>query len=149
MARGKRWTKEEDKLLEDMVKQGLSVEEIVESGKFPDRTYEAIRMQIGRLPFVRQRQKIIVEQIAPVDVFSLEEVLRRFSSAFQKICDADEVSKLELERYRIVFSAARDYGPILASFERLKNVEEEITNLRKMVEEVKAQVSARNPDAQT
>jgi len=147
MARGKRWSQEEDKLLENMVKQGLSVEEIVKSGKFPNRTARAIDTEIKRLPIVSQKKKIIVTQITPVDVLSLEEVLRRFSCAFQKICDADEVSKLELERYRIVFSAARDYGPILASFERLKQVDEEIKNLRKMVEEVKAQVSARNPEA--
>ncbi len=147
MARGRRWTREEDRLLEDMVKRGLSVEEIVRSGRFPDRTFEAIRMQVGRLSFVRRRQKIFVEQIAPVDVLSLEDVLRRFSCAFRRICDADEVSKLELERFRIVFSAAKDYGPILAGFERLKQVDEEIKNLRKMVEEVKAQVSARNPEA--
>jgi len=147
MARGKRWSQEEDKLLEDMVKQGLSVEEIVKGGKFLGRTHAAIAKQIERLYIVRRKGKIIVRQISPVDVLSLEEVLRRFSSAFQKICDVDEVSKLELERFRIVFSAARDYGPILAGFERLRNVEEEIADLRKMVEEVKAQVSARNPEA--
>lgn len=146
MARGKRWTQEENKLLAEMVGQNMTIEDIFESGKFPGRTHDAIRMQIERLSFVQQKKKSIVEQISLSEgIISLEEVLKCFSTAFKQICETQELDRLQLERYKIVFGAAKDYGPLLAHYERMSIVEREIENLKKMVEEIRSQVSARNP----
>jgi hypothetical protein len=139
--RGPRWTRQENKQLRELAEKNITAEAIFQSGKFPSRTLNAIRMQIKRLAIVQQKKKTIVEQIRPVDILTLEEVLKRFSNAFQQICKSQEPSKLELERYRIIFAAAKNYGPLLANYERLSEVEEEIAELRKMVEEIKAQLT--------
>lgn len=145
MAKGKRWTQQENKLLMQLVERGTSIEDIFKSGKFPNRTHRANIKQIERLKcdsIVRQKKKTIVRQIRPIDVLTLEEVLKRFSDAFQQICKAQELSKLDLERYRIIFAAAKNYGPLLTHYERLSEIEEEMAELRKMVEEIKAQLTA-------
>lgn len=147
MAKGKRWSQQEIKLLREMLEKGMSLDEIVKSGEFPDRTAIALQTQIFRLGSIAsQSKKFVASQITPGEgVISIEEVLKRFSTAFKQICELTEVDKWELKRFRIIFSAAKDYGPLLAHYERMKQVEGEIADLRKMVEEVKAQVSARNP----
>lgn len=144
MARGKRWTQEENKTLHNMVKRGLSIQEIAESGKFPGRTRDAIRMQIKRLSIVQQKRKIIVQQIRPVDILTLEEVLKRFSDAYQQICDREKFEKLHLERFRIIFLAAKTYGPLLAEYERWSEVETRLARLEKMVEEIQAHRPGKN-----
>jgi hypothetical protein len=65
MARGKPWTEEEIKVLREMAEQRLSAQEIYESGKLPNRTYEAIRKQLERRRLVVSRQKTFVETIEP------------------------------------------------------------------------------------
>ena len=141
MGRGKRWTQQENDLLMKLVKKGLTAEQIFQSGKFEGRTVRAIAKQIERLSIVRQRKKVIVRQIRPVDILTLEEVLKRFSDAYQQICEPKEFNKLELERFRIIFTAAKAYGPLLAEYERWVEVETRLARLEKMVEEI----SARQP----
>jgi len=145
MARGKRWSQQEIQLLREMLREGMNLDEIVKSGKLPDRTATALQIQISRLGSIdNQSKKFIVNQISLAeDILSLEEVLKRFSTAFEQICEGQELDKLALERYKIVFGAAKDYGPLLAHFERMSVVEREIENLKKMVEGLRAQVSAR------
>ena len=46
------------------------------------------------------------------------EVVRLFSGAFEQVCALKEVDKLVLERFRIIFQAAKDYGPLLAHYEK-------------------------------
>ena len=48
------------------------------------------------------------------DALSMEEVVKLFSTAFEQICGLREVDKLVLERFRIIFQAAKDYGSLLA-----------------------------------
>ena len=147
MGGGRRWTREEIALLKEMIEKGMNADDIVKSGKLPGRAYEAIKIQIRRHGFVTQNGKTDVTQIRPVDVIGLEEVLKRFTDAFRNICDVKELSKLELDRFRIIFSAAKDYAPLLTQYERLKTVEEEIADLKRIVEEVKTQVTgAADPD---
>ena len=65
MARGKPWTEEEIKVLREMAEQGLSAQEIYESGKLPNRTYEAIRKQLNLDFSVATNRTAIVETIEP------------------------------------------------------------------------------------
>jgi hypothetical protein len=139
MARGKPWTDEEIKVLRELVEQGLSAQEIYESGKLPDRTYEAIRKQLNLGSIVATKQTAIVETIEPApDALSMEEVVKLFSTAFKQICDLQQVDKLTLERFRIIFQAAKDYGPLLSSFQRWEKIEKQIEELAAAVAELQA-----------
>jgi len=142
MARGKRWTQEENELLLEMVEKGMTLDNIIKSGKFPDRTPKALGKQIERLgSFVGQKKKSIVEQIREAEIVGLEKIVKRYVDAFNKICDITEYNKTDLERFRIIFTAAWKYRDLFAEYERLKQVEEEISELRKAMEEIKAQLT--------
>jgi hypothetical protein len=139
MARGKPWTDTELKLLADMAAQGFNPQQISDSGKFPERTYNAIKKQMLVFGLVATRQKSIVATIQPApDVLNMEEVVRLFSTAFNQICTLQEVDKLVLERFRIIFHAARDYGPLLAGYERWEKIEAQIEKLAAAVAELQA-----------
>jgi hypothetical protein len=68
----------------------------------------------------------------------MEEVVRLFSRAFEQICALKEVDKLVLERFRIIFQAARDYGPLLAHYEKWEKIEKKIEELSAAVAELQA-----------
>ncbi|MCL6579826.1 MAG: hypothetical protein K6T73_10710 [Candidatus Bathyarchaeota archaeon] len=144
MARGKPWTDEEIKVLRELAEQGLSAQEIYESGKLPDRTYEAIRKQLNLGSIVATKQTAIVETIEPAkDALSMEQVVKLFSTAFKQICELQQVDKLTLERFRIIFQAAKDYGPLLSSFQRWEKIEKQIEELAAAVEELQAAKGAK------
>lgn len=139
MARGKPWTDEEIKVLRELAERGLSAQEIYDSGRLPDRTYEAIRKQLNLGSIVATKQKAIVETIEPAkDALSMEEVVKLFSTAFKQICELQQVDKLTLERFRIIFQAAKDYGPLLSSFQRWEKIEKQIEELAAAVAELQA-----------
>jgi len=141
MARGKRWTREENELLMRLVEKGMSAQEIFQSGKFSNRTVRAIDAQIKRLSIVSQKKKPIVPQIREAEIVGLDEIVKRYVDAFNQICREAEFTKEELERFRIIFMAAWRYRALFADYERLKQVEEEISELRKALEEIKAQLT--------
>jgi hypothetical protein len=139
MARGKSWTDEEIKVLRELAEQGLSAQEIYDSGRLPDRTYEAIRKQLNLGSIVATKQTAIVETIEPAkDALSMEQVVKLFSTAFKQICELQQVDKLTLERFRIIFQAAKDYGPLLSSFQRWEKIEKQIEELAAAVAELQA-----------
>jgi hypothetical protein len=147
MGRGKFWTEEENKLLLKMFEEGKSLEEIYDSGSFPERTVDAIRMQIQRLglnSFVQTIRGSFVQQIEPAkDAMCMEEVVKLFSTAFKHICTLQEVDKFVLERYRIIFQAAKDYGPLLAGYEKWEKIEGQIEELAAAVAELQAAKGAK------
>jgi hypothetical protein len=65
MGRGKPWTDAENRLLSEMAEGGLNPQQIYDSGKFPNRTVEAINKQLERCKFAVARQKAFVETIQP------------------------------------------------------------------------------------
>jgi hypothetical protein len=70
---------------------------------------------LGGNSFVQTIRGSFVQQIEPSpDALSMEEVVELFSAAFEQICGLREVDKLVLERFRIIFQAAKDYGSLLA-----------------------------------
>jgi hypothetical protein len=139
MAGGKLWTNEENKILTDMIAEGFLFEEILKSEKFPDRTADAIRVQIQRLVSAS-----MVEKIEPAkDPLTLEKVIKLFSMAFGQLCASRSVDKTTLERFRIIFRAAKDYGPLLAHFEKWEKVEKRIEELAAAVAELQAAKGAK------
>jgi hypothetical protein len=139
MARRKPWTVEEIKVLREMDEHGLNAQEIYESGKLPDKTYEAIRKQLYGCTIVATNRTAIVETIEPAsDALSMEKVVKLFSTAFERICTLKEVDKLVLERFRLIFQAAKDYGPLLAGYEKWEKIERQIEELAAAVAELQA-----------
>jgi len=97
-AGGKPWTEAELKLLMDMAAQGFNPQQIYDSGRFPERTVEAINKQLERCRFVATRQKTFVETMLcgctivitkpGAKVITIEPVLRAFTKQYQLTSDA-------------------------------------------------------------
>jgi len=141
MAGGKRWTRDEIQLLREMIQKGTSAQEILESGRLPGRTYRSIDTEVKRLSFAPQ--KIFnAPQISEAEIVGLETIVKRYVDAFNKICDLTEYDKTDLERFRIIFMAAWKYRDLFAEYERLRQVEEKMEEIRKRLEVLEAQARA-------
>jgi len=142
MARGKRWSLPEVKMLQEMVEQGLSADQIFKSAKFPERTHDALRKQIERLAvsFVGQR-KSSGGQITEGPIVDLESFVKRYVDAFNKLCDLTDYDKADLERFRLIHTYARDYPALLAEHERLKQVEEAMVEINRRLEALETQAA--------
>ena len=117
---GNRWSKEEGKILCELIEQGLGAQQIYDSGKLPGRTYEAIRKQVNIEALAEARTTAQVEPIEPsTDALTLDKVVKLYSTAYDKICRTEKVGKIELERLKIIFQAAKDYAPLLAGYEKV------------------------------
>jgi len=140
MARGKPWTDEEINLLKALREQRLNAQQIFESGKLPNRSYEAIRKQLKNLrSIVETKRTAIVETILPAkDALSMDDVVKRFTTAFKQICELKEVDKLTLERFRIIFQAAKDYGPLLKFYENWEVMEQRVAKIEELLAELQA-----------
>lgn len=136
---GTRWTEEENKTLRALVEQGLGAQQIHETGKLPSRTYEAIRKQLNMEALAAAKGSITVETIEPApDALTLEKVVKLFTTTLDKICQTEKVDKLTLERYRIIFQAAKDYGPLLAGYEKWEKIEKQLDELTSAVAQLQA-----------
>jgi hypothetical protein len=139
MARGKPWTEKEIRVLGEMTGAGLSAQHIYDSGRLPGRTVQAIIKQLSGCSIVNTIPSALVNTIEPSEnVLSMEEVVKLFSTAFGQICAIQEVDKLALERFRIIFQAAKDYGPLLAGYEKWEKIEKQIEELAAAVAELQA-----------
>ncbi len=145
MVGGKLWTDEENKTLREMVDERFKLEDICKSGKFPDRSAEAIRVQIIRLGMsVEETNFSFVERIEPAtDALTIEKVVKLFSTAFERVCSMNGIDKLALERFRIIFQAAKDYAPLLAGYEKWDKIEKRIEELAAAVAELQAAKGAK------
>ena len=134
------WTNEENDLLLNMIAQDLSPQAIFDSGRFPNRTVDALRMQVLRLT---SNVKDIVHVVQPVksaeNALSIEEAIKRFSTAFKQLCELEEIDKFTLERFRLIFQSARDYAPLLAGYEKWDKIEKKIEELSAAVAEIQAE----------
>jgi hypothetical protein len=96
-------------------------------------------VQTTRKTFVQTIRNSFVQQIEPAkDAMRMEEVVKLFSATFAQVCALKEVDKLVLERFRIVFQAAKDYGPLLAHYEKWERIEGQIEELAAAVAELQA-----------
>jgi cell fate (sporulation/competence/biofilm development) regulator YmcA (YheA/YmcA/DUF963 family) len=141
MARGKPWTDNENSMLLEMANQGMSPQEIYDSGKLPGRTFQAIVKQLNTFSsLVKTNRTAIVKTIEPAaDALSMDEVVKLFSTAFKQICELEEVDKLTLERFRIIFQAAKDYAPLLSRYEEWEALKQRVEKIEKLLAEIKSQ----------
>jgi hypothetical protein len=90
------------------------------------------------------KSKTFVETIEPsAEALSIERIVKLLSTAFEQVCALNEVDKLVLERFRIIFQAAKDYGPMLAAYEKWDKVEKKIEELSAAVAELQAATGAK------
>ena len=140
MARGRAWTEREVNILLEMASKGMSPQEIYDSGKLPGRTFQAILKQLNTFDsIVKTKTTAIVKTILPAkDALSMDDVVKRFTSAFKQICELQEVDKLMLERFRIIFQAAKDYGPLLKFYENWEVMEQRVAKIEELLAELQA-----------
>jgi hypothetical protein len=138
MARGNLWTEQEISLLEEMVEKGMNPQQIYDSGKLSGRTFRSIVKQFyGSV--VPTKPSIEVVAIEPAqDALTMEKVVKLYTTAFEQISAMKQTDKLALERLRIVFQAAKDYGPLLAGYEKWDKIEKKIDELSAAVAELQA-----------
>jgi hypothetical protein len=140
---GTRWTEEENRILRESVEQGLDAQQIYASGKLAGRTYEAIRKQVNLETLASAKGGSPVDSIEPApDAMKMEKVVKLFSTAFDQICQTQTVDKLALERFRIIFQAAKDYGPLLAGYEKWDKIEKRLDELTTAVAQLQAAKNA-------
>lgn len=138
MPRGPRWSPSEIILLREMVEKGYTVTDIVKSGKFPGRTIRGIEKQIQRLSIVAQKN-FKVGQIREAEIVGIDTFIKHYVDAFKKICELTEYDKTDLERFRLIFMAAWKYPEVFAAYERVKQIEEGMEEIRKRLEVLEAQ----------
>jgi len=144
MARGKRWSLQEIKLLQEMVEQGMSADQIFKSGKFPERTHKAITHEVSRLGTIGSQKKSSGSQITEGQIVDIESFVKRYVDAFNKLCDLTEYDKTDLERFRLIHTYARDYPALLAEHERLKQVEEAMVKINRRLEALETQATSQS-----
>lgn len=136
---GKNWTEEENRIIREYIEQGLGAQQIYASGKLPGRTYEAIRKQVNLEALIAAKTAVKVEVIEPAaDVLTMEQVVKLYSTAYDQICRTEQVDKLALERLKIIFQAARDYAPLMAGYEKYKELEKRIDALTAQMAQLQA-----------
>ena len=111
--------------------------------KLSGRTYEAIRKQLRVESLAAAKVSSPVEPVEPAaDVLKIEQVVKLYSTAYNQICQAQNVDKLTLERFRLIFQAAKDYAPLLAGYEKWGKIEKRLDELSASVAQLQA---AKNP----
>jgi hypothetical protein len=144
MARGAPWTEKEIQVLTGMVVEGLNAKQIYDSKRLPGRSFVAIKHRLIAASGPLRKVGILAPAILPAKgALSVESVVKYFSNAFEQICRLRSVDKLTLERFRIVFQAAKDYGPLLAGYEKWEEIEGQIAELRAAVAELQAAKKAK------
>jgi len=140
MARGRRWTDEENQLIGQLYGEGASVEEI--AGKLPPgRTVSAVSMQVKRLglergSIVSTMKKSIVGTIEGVEVMSREEALKVLAAVIKRLQEGGEIDEVELGRLRTIVSAIGRYFVVFDSYEKYAELEARMKRLETSVEQV-------------
>ena len=142
MARGRRWTDEENQLIGQLYAGGASVEEI--AGKLPqDRTFNATERQIDRLGLRRggrlseQSKKSNVPTIEGAEVMSREEALKVLAAVIKKLQSGGEMNEIDLGCFRTIVSAVGRYFTVFDSYEKYAELEERMKRMEAIVEQIR------------
>ena len=141
MARGRRWTDEENQLIAQLYAAGTSVEEIAK--KLPqDRTFNAVERQIDRLGLKRggllseQSRKSNVPTIEGSEIMSREEALKALAATIKRLLEGGETDEVELARLRTIISAIGRYFVVFDSYEKYAELEERMKRMEMIVEQI-------------
>jgi hypothetical protein len=143
MARGKPWTEEEIGLLIEMAGSGMGPQQIYDSGRLPGRTFRSIVKQLYGVAGGSGPSVEVVAIEPALEALSMDKMVKLYTTAFEHISAMKEADRLSLERLRIIFQAAKDYGPLLAGYEKWDKIEKKINELSAAVAELQAAKSAK------
>ena len=132
---GRKWAQNEINQLRELAEQGLTAQQIFESGKFPRRSYRSIEHQLKRLAYGTHK-KFRGTHVKAVEVAELEEIVKRYVDAFRQICEEREFTRDEIERFKTIFMAAWKYRELFAEYERVREVDERLAALERVVAEL-------------
>ena len=135
MGRGKAWTENENKILLEMKDE--PIEEIIE--KFPNRTVQAVLQQMKRLKIVRQFPRKNCSTIKPVDIKTIDEILKKVGGAFDVLFNGEVTDATDIKRLTGLSLVAARYIELLQIRERWGEVEARLERLEKIVEKVQGQ----------
>ena len=127
--RGKPWTAEEENRLQELVKAKKSVRVIA---KALGKTRECVRMKIARLAFEKE---VVIRQTArttttnlPVELLSVEEVLKKLVSALNQL-EQPDLDPNETLRLRSIVQSVKIYKELLADFVNYRDIEARVINM--------------------
>jgi len=127
------WTQEEELELVEMVRQGRSLEDIVE--RF-HRSPEAVMLKVKRLGLVLpqsvEASLAATAQVKPLtaveDLIDYEEAMRMLLGALKRLGEVD-VDRQELKKFRLIISGLKAYCSMWLTLQDLAAVEEKVKSL--------------------
>jgi len=134
------WTEEEELELAEMVRQGISLEEIVD--RF-HRSPEAVMLKVKRLGLVLpqsvEASLAATAQVKPLraveDLIDYEEAMRMLLGALKRLGEVD-VDRQELKKFRLIISGLKAYCSMWLTLQDLAAVEEKVKSVSLMVIEL-------------
>jgi len=135
MAKGKAWSDSEIKTLLEM--RDKPIEEIAQ--KLPNRTFSAIAKQRSKLKIVRPCPQKNSLTIKPVDIKTIDEVLKKVGGAFDVLFNGKVSDATDIKRLTGLSLVAARYIELLQIRERWGEVEARLERLEKIVEKIQGQ----------
>jgi IS30 family transposase len=132
--KGKPWTKEEEKQLQEMLQKNKSVRVIAKSlGK----TRDCIRMKVARLGLevVVQPKSERTTTTQPKDLPTVEEALKTFNAALEEL-KRPGLEQSEVLRLRSIIQGVKIYKDLFADYVHYREIEAELVELRCGYEEL-------------
>ena len=140
MARGRRWTDEENEIVARMYAEGASIEEIVGSLS-PDRSSLSVKQQVTRLGLrrgiVATVKKSIVASIEGSEIMSREEALKALSAVAKRLMEGGEIDVVGLAHLRTINAVIRNYFAVFDSYEKYAELEARIMRLEELAKAAK------------
>jgi len=140
VARGRRWTDEENEIVARMYAEGASIEEIVGSLS-PDRSSLSVKQQVTRLGLrrgiVATVKKSIVASIEGSEIMSREEALKALSAVAKRLMEGGEIDVVGLAHLRTINAVIRNYFAVFDSYEKYAELEARIMRLEELAKATK------------
>jgi hypothetical protein len=90
-----------------------------------------------------KRKAAAVELIEGAEIpRDLEPLVAKYINAFNRLCKTTEVSREELQRFKLIFQAAKDYAKLFSAYEEIERVKAEIAELKVSVAQLAASKKA-------
>lgn len=128
------WSMSEVQALKEMAEQGRSVGDISSALK---RSPEAIRLKARRLGLavaeggsVTLTTTTTLPAIKPAqDLISLEEAMKTMLGALEQLKSRGMLSKLEIQRYRMIVTMSKTYMHMLDRYQRWTELEQRLVDM--------------------
>jgi len=136
MTKGKPWTVEEEKQLEQMLRENRSVRAIA---KALGKTRDCVRMKIARLGLevvvqAKSERTTTTSLKLPTELPSLEEALKTLSAAM-KALETPGLDQAEVLRLRSIIQAVKIYNELFPKYVDIRGFEAEVMELKKKLDD--------------